>query len=35
MEDEEEDVAGAFYLLDDEESLMEAVGILSWEECIW
>ena len=32
MEEEEDDVAGAFSLLDDEESLVEVGGILSWEE---
>ena len=34
MEEEEEDVTGAVSLSDDEESLVEAGGILSREECV-
>ena len=30
----EEDIVGAVYLSDNEESLVEAGGILSWEECV-
>ena len=35
MEEEEEDIAGAVSLSDDEESLVEADRILSREECVW
>ena len=34
MEEDEEDVAGAVSLLDDDDSLVEAGGILSQEECV-
>ena len=34
MEEEEEDIAGAISLSDDEGSLVEAGDILSCEECV-